>query len=268
MRSSEYRAWMEHAFIHTQGWFAQTYARPRRDLFREEHLRSAFVQGLLLARPEAVDRVRTEYSTAWSSTNCVHCASNIGQRRPLQHDIAILPAGGDNGALMEVKWVTADASASLAADLWRLSLSRSTTPERTATRVYLLVGGAGASYSASITALRKRRLALRWSAAGRPRLAALTGLTTHLHLASSLHYPLSVTALREVMSWGHGSHGQPHVRSGTEVFAELRAYLVASWYSSQLDASWKLALWELKKNPGATEVLPVAVYLRANTPQC
>src|SRR5690606_27189357 len=166
------------------------------------------------------------------------------------------------------KWIRKDESISVAADIWRLCLSKQIENERIAKRVYLLLGGAGDSFGSTISILRNQGLNLKWSPAGRPRLSASSGIETTLNFSRAIRIAETKDNLINVLKWGKGANLSPHVRSSGIVYSSLNAHLVASWYSSQLDNSWKLALWEFKKVPHSRSTLDIDAVISNYSTHC
>lgn len=247
MNSNEYREWFQHAFFIAQWFLEQTYSKPRRDLMREELLRSSFLDGLQLSgyRPARTDRLIVESSALWSASACLHCGRLPAQGRTVQHDIGIKPdPAQDSGAVVEIKWITQKCVKQIAQDIWKLALTRSDVAHADAVRTYLLLGGVGKPFGNTITGLRQLGLPLRWSSAGRPRKVAFPNMQTQLQLEDSLVDANSQDAARTVLSWGKCA-GRSHLRGGRSYMPELNASLAASWYTAKNESWWRLALWEI-----------------------
>lgn len=210
----------------------------------EDYLRSAIMRGLILSNPAHGDRVAREYSVSWNNNPCIRDQNHTpGSGRPLQHDVAIQPNDDDAGAFCELKWLTQANSKSVASDIWKLALSRSTEAEGSAARSYLLVGGLSHAFSGALSHLRGGHLNLRWSAAGG---GGNTPAPTTLALKRSFTTSLSSKALFNLTGWGNNP---THYRSPPAVWASLRASVRARWYRTVStpngSVGWRLILWEL-----------------------
>lgn len=243
MNAGGYKSWIERAFLSVEGALASELATPGRLGMTEDYIRGALVRGLLITHPNEAHRVTREQDAKWTGNACFHNpAHKPGAGRSIQHDVAIRPSDADVGLVCEVKWLSQAQSRNVAADIWKLALSRSVSPEGAALRTYLLLGGESKIFSSVLTALRSVGLNLRWSAAGRggniPRPSTLS-------LQGSLSHSLSRNAWASLVGWG----SQPHYRSSPETWASLRASVRSRWWRTiPVDSGmvgWRMVLWEL-----------------------
>ena len=202
MTNLEYQKWMQKAFLYVEAALGQELATPGRVCMTEEYFRTSLVRGLVASRPDLAHRIGTENNVPWSTSACGHCATEPGSGRPLQHDIAIMPNGDDAGLLLEAKWVKRSAAKAILQDIWKLILSRGTEPEGQAIRCYLLLGGESEELSNTLRELRKGKVDLRWSNAGR----GTTKATRKLDLSAVMKTQSGKNALETLLGWGAGKN--------------------------------------------------------------
>jgi hypothetical protein len=126
---AEYQQWMEKAFLYVEAALGQELATPSRVCMTEDYFRSALVRGMAASRPDLAHRIKTEEDASWTTNGCWQCNTTEGQRRPIQHDVAVAPDMHDAGLLCEVKWLKAANASAIGRDVWKLILSRGTTAE-------------------------------------------------------------------------------------------------------------------------------------------
>jgi len=204
-------------------------------------LRTAFVDGLVLSRPDYASRVHVEHPAAWGRRKCWKSSSHgtVGSGRVIQHDV-YLTGNGDAGLFCELKWLKQQKAAKLAQDIWKLALSRGVAGERTGPRTFLLVGGQRTQFTATTNKLRNGRMSLRWSRRGGTRgpLPSPTKLT----LSRALSKSLAFDALISLLSWGSSPQ---HTRRPPECRDKFKISCRRSWELAAAGRSWCLALLEL-----------------------
>lgn len=245
MNAGEYQDWMSRAFLNLEGALATELSTPGRQGMTEDYVRGSFLRGLLISNPAGSSRVVREHPATWSGAKCVRNTAHSPAGRRLQHDIAVIPAAGvDEGMVCEVKWLVQANASSIAADIWKLAISRSNVSEASALRTYLLVGGESKAFSKALSSLRSAALNLRWSAAGR---GAATPRPTTLALERSLAKPLSHNAWEGLVSWGKNP---VHHRNLPSAWSSLRCSLRQKWLRTIPlvgggTIGWRMVLWEL-----------------------
>ena len=182
---------------------------------------------------------------SWSSAPCVGGHPISGSGRPLQHDVGLSGDqmdSNDNGAILELKWLTASAVTAVAQDIWKLAVTRTTMPEGRATRTYLAIGGDMKAISGTLSGLRNLGLVLRWSPAGR---GSDWPKSSSINLSKAIATPTGSKALRQLLARGD------HYRAPPACWARLRASLRARWYRSVDEfmgseaLAWRFLVWEL-----------------------
>ena len=239
MNAGEFQDWMSRAFLVVESALAMELATPSRVCMTEDYLRASLVRGLSYSKPEAAARVTTELPAAWSNALCWRDPTHPGPTgRPIQHDVAVLPADGDVGLVCEVKWLKQAKGGELAKDLWKLALSRSNSAEGNALRTYLLVGGEGDALSDSLQTLRNNHIDLRWSQAGRQ---GRTPKPREVSVSKFLDRKLGIKSLGSLLSWGNPKH----FRTPPMCWATLRVSVRETWLRTAGTARWRIILWEL-----------------------
>jgi hypothetical protein len=245
MNASEYQDWMSRAFLNLEGALATELSTPGRQGMTEDYVRGSFLRGLLISNPLHSARVVREHPASWSSAICVRNPAHSPAGRPLQHDIAVAPTVNvDVGLVCEVKWLVQAKASSIAADIWKLALSRSNINEAGALRTYLLVGGESTAFSQALSSLSDAGLKLRWSAAGG---GGGTPRPTTLALEQSLSKTLSHNAWEALVSWGKNP---VHHRTPPLTWSSLRCSLRQRWLRTIPlvgggSIGWRMVLWEL-----------------------
>ncbi len=241
MNPRDYQLWMEKAFLYIEAALGQELATPSRICMTEEYFRSAFVRGLAASRPDLADRVRTEENASWSTNGCWKCQTTDGQRRPLQHDVAVVPNDDDAGMLCEVKWVKTASASAIARDVWKLLLSRGTAAEQQATRTYLLLGGEAKPLSDTLESLRDNHLNLRWSNAGGG--SGTVRATRDFSATSFLGSTLGSRDLDYILGWGSNPR---HRRDPPATWASWRiSRRFSPWLRTIEGTGWRAVMFEI-----------------------
>lgn len=241
MNALEYQKWMKKAFLAAEAALTSQIATPSASFVSEDFIRSALLRGLVLTNSKQAHRVECEEDVAWN-----YCAdwkdNSLSPKggRPIQHDVAVSKEGEDKGLVCEVKWLKHADASTIAKDIWKLALTRSTDQEAKATRTYLLVGGTMSALSQTLATLRKNRLNLRWSKAGRGKNELPRA--TKLELYAALGAKLGFKAWREIITWGSAPK---KYRRSPGTWAALRASVRCRWVRAVEGVSWRLVLWEL-----------------------
>jgi hypothetical protein len=247
MSPTDYQHWMEKAFLYVEAALGQELATPSRVCMTEDYFRSALVRGMAASRPDLAHRIKTEEDALWTGNSCWQCHSTQGQRRPIQHDVAVMPNGNDNGLLCEVKWLKAANASAIGRDVWKLILSRGTTAELQAKRTYLLIGGERRPLSATLATLRASHIDLRWSNAGR---GAGPPASRELSAESYLASALGDRELKYVLGWGTNPR---HVREPPASWASLRiTRRFDPWVRTIDGVGWRAVLFEIHHHGAAS----------------
>ncbi len=248
MNPTDYQRWMEKAFLYVEAALGQELATPSRVCMTEDYFRSALVRGMAASRPDLAHRILTERNAAWTNSGCWKCQTIDGQRRPIQHDVAVVPDGNDNGLLCEVKWLKAANASAIGRDVWKLILSRGITGEQQAIRTYLLIGGEGQPISQTLSTLRNSHIDLRWSNAGRKSgPPASRDLNVDPFLASTL----GDRELKYVLGWGNNPR---HLREPPECWAAFRVTRRFNpWVRTVEGTGWRAVLFEIYHHGAASQ---------------
>ena len=198
MTRISHQEWLRRAFLFAEAALNQEIITPRRVCMTEDYFRSAFVRGLLSAKPDLAHLVRSEHTATWSSNSCHFCACTQGRGRPIQHDVAILPSAYNPGVVCEVKWAKRPSAEGIAKDIWKLLITRGDEPERQAWRCYLLIGGEQPAFSDTLNQLRTSGINLRYSSAGRGE----TKTNVQVNLVTFLSSNLGKKSLAALTGWG------------------------------------------------------------------
>jgi hypothetical protein len=253
MKGSSYQRWFQRASQNVEAALGAELSTPFRNVITEDYVRAAFMRGFALAFPDGAGRVQRESNVNWTAAPCVGGHPISGSGRPLQHDVGLSGDpmdSNDNGAILELKWLTASAVNAVAQDIWKLAITRTTMPEGSATRSYLAIGGDMNAIGGTLSGLRNLGLELRWSPAGRgsdwPRPSSID-------LSKAIGTPTGSKALKQLLARGD------HFREPPVCWARLRASLRARWYR-RVDEfmgsealAWRFLVWELDhRNIGDT----------------
>lgn len=247
MTSSGYTSWFTRAFFHSQAALIAELASRHHLHITEEYLRSSFLKGLVLSRPDLAGAITKEKTPHWSSAKCWHDPTHaMGRGRQMQHDVFAEAVGGDHGAACEVKWLKASKAQEIVEDFWKLWLTRTTVPEGSACRCFLLAGGDAKNFASTLNAARAAGIDLRWSSAGAGEPWPVDRFVDIDALAGR---PMGGMALRRVLSRG------VHYRTPCDVWASARIVLRQRWLMriphGETSFKWRLAMWEI--NHRATE---------------
>ncbi len=248
MKPSDYKEWMQRAFLGVEGALATELLTATRVCVTEEYLRSAMIRALIASAPENALRVKTEEDAPWSVNVCWDgSGKKPGKGRPIQHDIFLLPKDGDAGLACEVKWLKGKARRDIIKDIWKLALSRQGVDERSALRTFLLIGGEADPYRDTLKELDDLGVRLKWQRTdgGLPQAQALS-------LNALIGKPAGAKALGELLQWG----SPPTYRTPPVCRRNLMVYSRGTWLRPQdvsiysLDnpkktVRWNLGLWEL-----------------------
>jgi hypothetical protein len=241
MNSSDYQSWMRKAFLYVEAALGQELATPSRVCMTEDYFRSALVRGLAASRPDLAHRIDTEVDARpWTTHQCIQCGTTDGQRRPMQHDVAVIPDSNDQGLLCEVKWLKSPNPKAIAGDIWKLLLSRGIDAEQQARRTYLLLGGEMKALSDSLNSLRKHHVDFRWSNAGRN---GGTPATRKLSAAKFLASNLGTNEFKQVLGW---SSNPRHFRISSNMWAEMKiSRRYEPWVKAIDGTKWRAVMFEL-----------------------
>ncbi len=240
MNAQQFQEWIGNAFLFVEAALATEIATISRTFLNEEYVRSALAKGLILTNTGEAYRVATEEDAVWSGNSCFANAASLPAGRPIQHDVAVRPdPAKDAGMVCEVKWLKQPKPLEVAIDIWKLALSRGTTPELGAMRTYLLLGGTQDALSSTLGTLRANHFNLRWSPQGR---ATVKPAPTTLQLNRALAGAAKSSGRKgweKLISFGK------HFRSCPPTWSSLRASLRQRWLRTVGQCSWRAVLWEL-----------------------
>jgi hypothetical protein len=261
MQAGDYQDWMQRAFLYVEAALATELATPSRVCMTEDYFRASLVRGLANSKPEAAERVDTEFDAPWTGQACLHCGSQPEQGRPIQHDVAVKPNDQDNGLVCEVKWLKSANAATIARDVWKLVLTRSSAQEMNATRCYMLLGGEADPVSDTLRSLRGHGLDLRWSRAGGQGFAKAA---RDLSLSKFLDSKLGADALAYQLGWGD------HVRQPPVCWRSFRITRRGEpWVRTFDGLGWRAVLFELHHHGAADdETLDMADFQNGITFEC
>ena len=258
MNGMGYQDWAKRAFLNVESLLSSELCGFN-NFVAEENVRTAFVKGLILSRPDAAPRVGTEEDAAWSTNPCAnsHGQQIVAAGRKLQHDVAIYPDPSDPtdaGFRCEVKWLKGAKAIDVCSDIWKLALSRGTSPDGAAMRTYLLIGGTPKGFSDTLSTLGKNDLPLAWRAYGgsvpSPRKLRLERIAHH-GPGSATH-----KGLLQLLSFGDKK--KPHCRTPPDCWNAIRATVRAAWTPTLPGVShWRAVLWELHTHGIGTKVKPM-----------
>ena len=241
MQGSAFTEWMTNAFHHTQAVLLQEIIKPRAYV-SEELVRTSLVHGLVQSKPSEAHRIGVEGRVSWNGNQCwlVSSHGSPAQGRTLQHDV-IVDADDDLGAACEVKWLKGQKAKAVATDIWKLALSRSSKPERSALRTFILLGGERKKLSETTKYLQANgKLNINWSRRGgrRPGLPRPTDVS----LSSFLTTTIGRSSLLELLTWG------THYRTPPSCLRSLRLTARASWELTVQQHGWALSLLEIHRH--------------------
>ena len=239
MTRISHQEWLRRAFLFAEAALNQEIITPRRVCMTEDYFRSAFVRGLLSAKPDLAHLVRSEHTATWSSNSCHFCACTQGRGRPIQHGVAILPSAYNPGVVCEVKWAKRPSAEGIARDIWKLLITRGDEPERQAWRCYLLIGGEQPAFSDTLNQLRTSGINLRYSSAGRGE----TKTNVQVNLVTFLSSNLGKKSLAALTGWGARKR---HYRAVSEVRSDIIiTRRCEPWIQRVEGAKWRAVLYEL-----------------------
>ena len=256
MTRTSHREWLRRAFLFAEAALNQEIITPGRVCMTEDYFRSAFVRGLLSAKPDLAHLVRTEHTALWSSNSCCFCRCTQGRGRPIQHDVAILPSQDNPGVICEVKWAKRLAAEGIAKDIWKLLISRGDVPERQSWRCYLLIGGEQPAFAETLNQLRPTGINLRYSSAGRGETRTSIEASLETFLASSL----GKKSLASLTGWGARKR---HYREFSDIRSEITITRRAEpWIQRVEGAKWRAVLYELHShgNSGSPVLKAQSIY--------
>jgi hypothetical protein len=245
MLASEYQGWLKRASQNVEGALGVELATPSRRVVTEDYIRAAMLRGFVLSYPQGAGQVEREAIVQWSDAKCIEGHSISGGGRPLQHDVGLNPepdSDNDKGAAVELKWLTHTDTSRVAQDVWKLALSRTSDPEGSALRTYLVLGGTMDAIAGTMTGLRNIGCPLRWSPAGQGKDWPQPST---LNLCRMLETNKGASALRTLLSRGN------HVRMPPPCWTKFRASLRWRWlrriddFRDSDSTAWRLLVWEL-----------------------
>lgn len=257
MRPSEYREWMQRAFLGVEGALSTELLTATRMCVTEEYLRSAMIRALMASEPSKARRVITEEDASWSNSECWNgTGKRPGQGRPIQHDIFIKPEADDKGLACEVKWLKGKSQRAIIKDIWKLALSRQCVDERSALRTYLLIGGEADAYRDTLKELDDLGVRLKWQ-----RTDGRLPQAQDLSLNALIGRKAGAKALGELLKWG----SVPTYRTPAPCRRNLVIYSRGTWLrprdvtiynvedyaesdkttQKRTTVRWNLGLWEL-----------------------
>jgi hypothetical protein len=238
MNPSDYRTWMERAFLFVEGALLQRSAEESPIRITEHDVRLSLMQGLRHAKPDRANDVQMETNVPWNRVSDVNNQNRkFGKGRSRQHDVAVKEAAIPR-AVCEVKWLKATDSDAILEDLWRLALTHGVRlPERDCCRTFLLVGGLKSAFQNTLKNLRRQSVPLRWSPQGR---ATQWPKPTRIKFGNLANQHKGFFALRTTLKRRKNYHRTPPT-----IWWELRCSAVARSYRTIRSAEWKIVLWEL-----------------------
>jgi hypothetical protein len=239
MTTISHREWLRRAFLFAEAALNQEIITPGRVCITEDYFRSAFVRGLLSAKPDLAHLVRSEHTAMWSANSCHFCACAQGRGRPIQHDVAILPSEFNPGVVCEVKWTKRPSAEGIAKDIWKLLITRGGETERQAWRSYLLIGGEQPAFSETLNQLRTSGINLRYSCAGR----GVTRTKVQVSLDTFRRSNLGRKSLAALTGWGARKR---HYRSVPDIRSDIIiTRRCEPWIQRVESAKWRAVLYEL-----------------------
>jgi hypothetical protein len=238
MNPSDYRAWMERAFLFVEGALLQWSTEESPIRITEDFVRLSLMQGLRRAKPSRANDVQMEINVPWNNASDINDSNRgFGKGRSKQHDVAVREVGVSR-AVCEVKWLKTSDSDAVLKDLWKLALTHGVAlPERNCCRTFLLVGGLKSPFQNALSKLRKQNVPLRWSPQGR---AGQWPRSTRIRFETLANQNKGFLALRATLRRRSNYHRTP-----PPVWWELRCSALARSYKTIRSAEWKIVLWEL-----------------------
>jgi hypothetical protein len=270
---------MKQAFLAVEAALSQELLTPSRLCMTEEYLRSSFVRGLAASRPDLAHKIDTEYSALWSDNTCWNgTKAQPGQGRRIQHDIATTDGNGAAEMLCEVKWLKAEKPDEVVRDVWKLLLSRGNTPELTAIRTYLLIGGERVGdtdlFAGTLNKVKESGVPLKWSTkktgnlppvqsmALRPLLKTLRGISSLKNLLAWGSNPVVYRTPPDCCSTWHIKLHAAWLRpNGFTIRREpilvnpqgANAVAASAQAVDNSTVSWRVALWEIHRHGTGTD---------------
>ena len=241
MSLSKNTDWMVRAFLQAKAALISEIATPSGAFISEDYVRSALLRGLMLSEPTKAARVKAEMPVTWTKNPCLLDGQSISTGSPLRHDVGVEPQGDDPGMVCEVKWLKQQKAKALEQDIWKLALTRSTTPEMRATRTFLCVGGHADALGGTLATIRKNGLDLRWSTNGRAHTRPGDKILD-LGKPATKGGPMA-GALESLVGWGRKN--DRHFRTPPPTRQKYKLTLRDRWFLTVGERSWRIVLWEL-----------------------
>jgi hypothetical protein len=182
MKTSDYRSWMERAFLFVEGKLLQRAAEESPTTITEDFVRQALIDGLKAAKGALANSVTLEADVPWNTANNVlNPNAAFGKGRSKQHDVGF-QANNNLRLCCEIKWLKADDAGAVVEDIWKLVLTHGVAvKELDCCRTFLLVGGLKKSFQKTLANLHKHDVPLRWSPQGK---AVQTPRSTRIKLGA------------------------------------------------------------------------------------
>jgi hypothetical protein len=235
---SDYRAWMQRAFLYVEGSLLQRSAQESPGTISEDFVRDSLVQGLKAAKSSLANDVDAEIDTPWNiKPDLRNPSAALGQGRSRQHDVG-WPQTGTLRMACEVKWLKSNGSKAVMEDIWKLALTHgSAAKENDCCRTFFLVGGLKKEFQKTIEALRRHGVPLRWSPNGKAQ-----GLPkpSRIQLGSLCETTWGFDRLAAILN-----RRDNYFRTPPETHWDMRATVLARSWKTIRNAEWKIALWEL-----------------------
>ena len=103
MNPNEYRQWLDRAFLYVEGTLLKRSAHDSPTNIVEEHIRTALIEGLRVAKHQRTADVKSETDTPWNLAADINDSSRpFGRGRSKQHDVSV-EEGDVVKAVVEVK---------------------------------------------------------------------------------------------------------------------------------------------------------------------
>jgi hypothetical protein len=238
MNPSEYRSWIERAFLFVEGKLLQRSAEESPTRITEDFVRIALIDGLKAAKPTRANDVQMEVNVPWNNVpNVRDPTREFGKGRSKQHDVAVIHAGLVQ-CTCELKWLKSKDTDAIMEDLWKLALTHGCAPrERDCPRTFLLVGGMRDAFQATLADLRRHNIPLRWSPQGRANAWPQPSTVKFGNLANQTR---GFETLRSTLKRRDNYYRTPPV-----IWWEMRCSALARSYKTIRGAEWKIVLLEL-----------------------
>ena len=234
--------WMKRAFLQVKGALMAEIVAESGEFVTEDFVRGSLLRGLMLSNPQAACRVKAESPAWWTGNPDLKGTGKKASGSPVRHDVAVEGLASDPGLVCEVKWLKQAKPKESAMDLWKVVMSRSTGPEKSAIRTFLVTGGDTTAFSKTRKKLTREGLYMPWAPQGRgagsikPRTLALDkGLANG---------GLLFEAWRDVVRWGSSKKGYCY-RTPPGTWAKVRLKMRDRWWETTAGRSWALVLWEV-----------------------